>query len=67
MEISVATVCGAYMAGFSAGRGLENEGLGDLVIAKELISGEPSQVVLSTLTGLGTKMTEKKKSNDSAQ
>lgn len=67
MEISIATVCGAYMAGLSAGRGLNKEGLGELVIAQELISGEPSQVVLNTLTGLGAKMTDKKKSDDSAR
>lgn len=60
MEITVATLVGAYMIGLSATQAKDMEGLGALLIVKELMSGNPSDVVVSTLTELGEKMSQKR-------
>lgn len=60
MEITVATLIGAYMIGLSAHQAKDMEGLGALLIIKELMTGAPSEVVLRTLTELGAKMSERR-------
>ena len=67
MEISAATLYGAYLVGFSTGRAMDKESLSDVLVAKELKSLEPSTIMLKRLAEIGYKMSDKKKSDDSAR